>query len=293
MKKIVIAGGTGFIGAYISQRFREKGYFVKIISRGENYVPWIEKKMVNVLEEAELVINLAGKTINCRYTEQNKKAIIDSRVTSTSMIGKAISLCEIPPKLWINASATGIYNSAILKPANEDEKILGDNFLADVVRSWEQALFNFKFPKTRQIALRTSVVLGKNGGALKPLSLLTKLRLGGMQGDGKQMMSWIHIEDYFRILLYAMENESFTGIVNATSPEPISNKLFMSTMRKILHIRHGLNAPEFAIRLSAKFIGIEPELILNSSWVEPKRLIDAGFIFTFPKLSLALDDLFY
>jgi len=293
MKKIVISGGTGFIGTYLTKRFKEKGYFVRIISRSQNSIPWDEQEIAKVLEDSELIINLAGKTINCRYTDQNKKEIVDSRVNSTLMIGNAIKACKVPPKLWINASATGIYSSTNPILATEGSTSLGTDFLAEVVKIWEQTFFDFKLSNTRQIALRTSVVLGKNGGALKPLALLTRLRLGGMQGSGNQKMSWIHMEDYFRILLFALENNSLKGIINATSPEPISNKLFMSTLRKTLHIRFGLNAPEIAIRLGSKLIGIEPELILNNSYVEPKRLIDTGFSFTFPKLSLALDELLY
>lgn len=293
MKKIVIAGGTGFIGNYLTKRFAEKGYFVKIIARSPGCVPWNVPEMIKVLDGAELVVNLAGKSINCRYTEANKKEIVDSRVNSTRMIGMTIQMCKNPPKLWINASATGIYNSNGIGPATEYNFTVGNDFLAEVVEVWEQTFFEFKNSQTRQIALRTSVVLGRNGGALKPLALLTRLGLGGMQGDGKQMISWIHIEDYFRILIFVLENDSLSGIINATSPEPLSNKLFMSTIRKILHVRYGLNAPAFAIKFVSKLIGVESTLILNSSNVVPLRIQDAGFSFTFPKLSLALDELLY
>ena len=156
---------------------------------------------------------------------------------------------------------------------------------------WEKTFFDFQLSDTRQVALRTSVVMGKNGGALTPLVWLTRFGLGGRQANGNQMFSWIHIEDYFRVLLFVLENETLTGVINCTSPEPLSNRLFMRTLRRIMHVRIGLNAPEFAIKIGAKLIGTEPELILNSSYVIPKRLVDAGFKFSFPKLSLALDEL--
>ena len=291
MKKVVIAGGTGFIGTYLSQRFLEKGFFVKIVSRTSELTSWNDSDLKKVLEGAEMIINLSGRNINCRHTVTNCKEIIDSRINTTNMIGEAIMSCENPPKLWINASATGIYRSSIHHPMTEMETEIGTDFLAKVVSVWEKTFFDFKLPITRQIALRTSVVLGKNGGALSPLVWLTRFRLGGMQGDGNQLFSWIHIEDYFRVLLFVLENESIAGVINCTSPEPLSNRLLMRTLRRIMHVRIGLNAPEFAIKVAAKFIGTEPELILNSSYVLPKRLVDAGFKFSFPKLSLALDEL--
>jgi uncharacterized protein (TIGR01777 family) len=291
MKKVVIAGGTGFIGTYLSQRFLEKGYFEKIVSRNSELVSWNENDLKRVLEGAELVINLAGKNINCRHTDSNRKAIIDSRINTTRMIGNAIQACENPPKLWINASAVGIYKPSVHRGMTEDETETGTDFPAQVVTAWEKTFFDFKLTKTRQIALRTSVVLGKNGGALTPLIWLTRFGLGGMQGKGNQVFSWIHIEDYFRVLLFAIENTNLSGVINCTSPEPLPNRLFMRTLRRIMHIRIGLNAPELAIKLGAKLIGTEPELILNSSYIVPKRLVDAGFKFSFPQLSLALDEL--
>jgi uncharacterized protein (TIGR01777 family) len=291
MKKVVIAGGTGFIGKYIAQRFLEKGYFVKIVSREPDQTSWNENDLKKVLEGAELIINLAGKNINCRHTEANRKAIIDSRISTTQMIGLAIKACKNPPKLWINASANGIYLPSVNHAMSESETTFGTNFLAEVVSAWEKSFFDFQLIETRQIALRTSVVLGKNGGALTPLIWLTRFGLGGHQANGNQQFSWIHIEDYFRVLIFALENETLVGVINCTSPEPLPNRLFMRTLRCIMHVRIGLNSPEFAIKLAAKIIGTEPELILNSSCVVPKRLIDAGFKFSFPKLSLALDEL--
>lgn len=291
MKKVILAGGTGFIGSYLSKRFLESGYEVLIVSRNKNHIHWNEKELIDAFEGAEMVINLAGKSINCRHTEVNRKTIISSRVITTSLIGNAFLASKNPPRLWINASAAGIYRPSHHQPMTETEKDLGTDFLSEVVNLWEKTFFDFKLPTTRQVALRTTVVLGKDGGALQPLVLLCKIGLGGKQASGKQMFSWIHLEDYFRILQFILKNNSIEGILNCTSPEPVSNKTFMKALRETLHIPVGLPAPEFAIKIGAKLIGTEPELILNSSFVIPKKLNDAAFRFNFPYINAALNDL--
>jgi uncharacterized protein len=293
MKKVVIAGGTGFIGSYLTKRFEESGYEVLVISREPNHVSWKPVELTEALECAEMVINLAGKSINCRHDVANRKAILDSRINTTLWIGNAVEACKLAPKLWVNASACGVYKTSHLKVMTEDETELGNDFLADVVREWEKAFFGFQLTETRQVALRTAVVLGRNGGALKPLVMLSRFGLGGKQGDGKQLFSWVHIEDYFQILLFLLRDTSVNNVVNCTSPTPVSNREFMHTLRKVLYVPFGIPAPEFAIRLGAKFIGTEPELILNSSNVIPKRLLDAGFTFKYSTPQQALTDLLY
>ena len=293
MKKVVIAGGTGFIGTYLTKRFEENGYKVFIVSREAKHVSWKPVELIEVLEGAELVVNLAGKNINCRHNAANRKAIIDSRVNTTMWIGNAIEACKMPPKLWVNASASGVYKPSYNKEMTEDETELGNDFLANVVREWEKTFFGYQLTETRQVALRTAVVLGQNGGVLKPLVMLSCFGLGGEQADGKQLFSWIHVEDYFRILLFLLENKTLSNVVNCASPTPVSNKEFMRTLRKTLKVPVGIPAPEFAIRLGAKLIGTEPELILNSSNVIPKRLLEEGFRFKFPSLEFALDDLLH
>jgi uncharacterized protein (TIGR01777 family) len=278
MKKVVIAGGTGFIGNYLVQRFREMGWKVTLISRKGEHVSWYMEDVRQALEGVDIVINLAGKSINCRHTVRNKKAILDSRINTTKIIGEAISNCQQPPKLWINASASAIYKSSSSKPMTEFETDLNDSFLAHVVNEWEKTFFDFKFDFTRQIALRTSVVLGKNGGALLPLVKLSTLGLGGKQGSGTQMFSWIHCEDYFRMILFLYENETTAGVFNCTSPCPVTNKEFMRELRKKLRIPFGISAPEFVVRLGAKIIGIEPELILDSHFYYPNDCPNRDFL---------------
>ncbi|MFZ4725253.1 MAG: TIGR01777 family oxidoreductase [Paludibacter sp.] len=291
MKKIVIAGGTGFIGRYLSSRFSEIGYKVLIVSRQPEHVSWEIDDLVEALEGAEFVLNLAGKSINCRHNITNRKSILESRITTTSLIGNALLTCKNPPKLWINASATGVYKPSVVHPMIEDETELGSDFLAEVVTEWEKVFFEFQLPATRQVALRTSVVLGKNEGALLPLVWLTRLGLGGKQASGNQMFSWIHLEDYFRIVLFLSENNSLEGVYNCTSPNPLSNKEFMRSLRNAIHIPFGIPAPKFAIEIGAKVIGTEPELLLNSSFVIPERLQTAGYQFKYPTIDKALDNL--
>ena len=291
MKKIVIAGGSGFIGSYLSARFLALGHSVFIVSRQSGDVAWQHNDLVETFEKADLVINLAGKTINCRHNETNRKAILDSRINSTKLIGNAISVCKQAPKLWINASAAGIYKPSITHPATEEEQAVGTNFMAEVVARWENEFFGFQLSKTRQVALRTSVVLGLNGGALQPLVWLTRFGLGGKQADGNQIFSWIHLEDYFRIIQFLMDETSLHGIVNCTSPNPLTNKDFMHSLRKRLKVPFGIPAPRWTIEIGARLIGTEPELLLNSSYVVPKRLIDAGFRFNFPQIDSALENL--
>ena len=291
MKKVVIAGGTGFIGSYLARRFKETGHTVLIVSREPGYVSWKPIDLTEALDDAEIVINLAGKSINCRHTPDNRKAILDSRINPSIWIGNAILACENPPKLWINGSACGIYKSSFDYAMTESETELGDDFLAGVVRQWEKVFFGFSLPDTRKVALRTSVVLGKNGGALQPLVWLSRMGLGGKQARGNQIFSWIHIEDYFRVLQFIIENDSINGILNCTSPQPLNNKEFMKSLRKTLHVRVGIPAPKIGLYLGAKFIGTEPDLILNSSFVIPKRLMEADFKFKYPAIEKALADL--
>jgi hypothetical protein len=291
MKKVVIAGGTGFIGSYLTTRFREEGFVVRTVSRSGKDIPWKSDDLTKAFESADLILNLAGKNINCRHTEANKKAIIKSRTGTTQLIGEAIKACHTPPKLWINASAAGIYKSSYSTAMTEAETKLNHDFLGKVVSKWEKSFFEFRLASTRQIALRTSVVLGKNGGALTPLVKLSRIGLGGQHANGKQMFSWIHIEDYFQILLFFVENPTLQGIFNCTSPYPLTNKDFMRELRNTLHVPFGIPAPEFAINIGARIIGTEPSLLLSSSFIVPKRLIDAGYQFKFPKANQALDNL--
>jgi uncharacterized protein (TIGR01777 family) len=290
MRKVVIAGGTGFIGAYLKMRFAEYGYLVTIISRNGVH-NWDHENLVSSINSSDVLINLSGKSINCRHTEANKKEILHSRIQSTERLCNAIAACLNPPKLWINASAAGIYEPSIEYVNTEDSGKYGTSFLAHVVLEWEKVFFSCKLPKTRKVAMRTSVVLGKDGGALKPLISITKLGLGGIQGNGNQIFSWIHIEDFFQQILYIFEHEPIHGAINASSPLPISNSYLMSVLRSKLKIPFGLPAPRVALKFGAFLMGTESDLILESVNISPKKLVEAGFVFKYPSIESALDSL--
>jgi len=290
--KIVIAGGTGLIGTYLNDRFSEQSDNVLIVSRIKGHVSWNHQELINALEGADLLINLAGKTINCRHTTKNKAAILKSRIETTDILGKAVLACNNPPRLWINASASAIYSADVKEPAIESSTQLANDFLADVVKEWEKKFFSFQLSQTRQLALRTSVVLSSNGGAFVPLSLLTKFGLGGKQGSGNQKFSWIHIEDYYRLILFLMNNP-LKGIINCTSPHPISNSELMLAFRKCYGVKFGLPAPAFAIKIGAAIIGTESSLLSNSSWLYPQSLLNSNFEFKFPFIENAITDLMY
>ncbi|MEI6946229.1 TIGR01777 family oxidoreductase [Paraflavisolibacter sp. H34] len=291
MSKIVIAGGTGFLGQFLASRFRSEGNEVVILSRKAGNVHWGDQQgIINTLDRADVVINLAGKSVNCRYTEKNKREILQSRVETTRALGTAIAACPHPPKLWINSSTATIYRHAEDRPMTEAEGETGTGFSVQVAREWEQAFFGFALPQTRQIALRTAIVLGR-GGALQPLKTLACLGLGGKQGSGRQMVSWIHIEDLYRIIRFLVEQEELEGVFNCSAPEPVTNASFMRSLRQALHRNIGLPAPAWLLEIGAVFIGTETELILKSRWVLPDRLQKRGFKFAYSSLQPALEQI--
>lgn len=246
--------------------------------------------MIYALENAALVINLAGKSINCRFTQKNKKAILESRINTTQWIGEAIVACKQPPPLWINASTASVYKEND-SPHTENDNSDKDDFLAGVARKWEEVFFSFQSPTTRMAALRFGQVLGNSGGSLPILARLSRLGLGGRQGSGHQMVSWIHLEDLFRITMFLAGNESLSGIFNCTSPTPVNNLSFMKTLRNVMHVPFGLPAASWMVRAGAYIIGTEPRLILDSVWVLPERLMNTGFSFEFETLQEALEDI--
>ena len=290
--KIIIAGGTGFIGRFLAYQFRQRGDKVIIISRNKGDVLWSDREgITGALEGADLVINLAGKSVDCRYHEKNRRAILDSRVNTTKVIGEAILTCQKPPSLWINSSTATIYRHAEDRPMTEADGELGNGFSVNVAKQWEQSFFDFQLSGTRQVALRIAIVLGKDGGVIQPLMRLTKFGLGGKQGKGTQIFSWIHIEDLFRIILFVMEHKEVCGVVNCSSPEPVTNEILMKSMREVLHVGIGLPCPEWLLKIGAVLIRTEPELIVKSRWVLPDRLLKSGYQFSYPSLMPALKNI--
>jgi uncharacterized protein (TIGR01777 family) len=291
-QKVVIAGGTGFIGAYLEQQFKQAGYAVKIISRQQGHVSWDNQQALTAaLEDASLLINLAGKAINTRFTEANKKALIESRIHTTTVLGNALLRCKRPPELWINASGAHIYGLSEDHAMTEQDPLSDHPFTALLAQQWEEAFFDFKLPATRQAALRLSIVLGKDGGVLMPYKWLARLGLGGTQASGRQMFSWVHLEDLYRIILFLQSHKELQGAFNVAAPEAVSNRQLMRSLRKTMHMPVGIPAPAFLIRIGGTIIGTEPDLLLGSMWVRPERLEQAGFHFAFPGLEAALQNL--
>ncbi|WP_340372769.1 TIGR01777 family oxidoreductase [Peribacillus sp. FSL E2-0218] len=291
LKKVVLAGGTGFVGQYFEQHFRNLGYEVVIISRQTPHIGWDDRKGIReAIDNSEMLINLAGKTVNCRYNEKNRKEILESRTDTTEVLGLAVEQCGNPPSLWINSSTATIYRHAEDKPMTEGNGEIGSGFSVDVAKAWERSFFRFQLPETRQIALRIAIVLG-NGGVMTPYRNLVKFGLGGRQGSGNQKFSWIHIEDLFNIVLFLKQNEGLEGVFNCSAPNPVTNRELMAQLRQAMNKKMGMPCPEPLLTMGAFFMGTETELILKSRWVKPERLIKEGYAFTFNHLDEALEQI--
>ncbi len=312
-KKIIIAGGTGFMGQEMTKYFGKENKIIILTRKIENtknnrnrynslskedlrnvqFIQWDGQTMgewTKEIENADLIINLAGRTVNCRYTEKNKKEIFDSRTDSVKAIGEAIRQCPSPPKLWINASSATIYRHATDKPQDEYSKEFHDGFSVQVCKLWEETFFEQITPHTRKVALRMAITLGP-GGVLIPYFNLLKFGLGGRQGNGKQMYSWVHIEDTCRMIEWISDNDTIEGVYNCSSPGPVTNKEFMKCLRLASGQKIGLPAYEWMLKIGATLIGTETELILKSRWVLPTKILETGFRFKYPLLKDAFADI--
>lgn len=297
-ERIVITAANGFMGRYLASFLKEK-YEVVGLVRSENNQPaegveyqlWDGKNLgtwQGTLEGAKCVINLAGKSVDCRYTEENKAAIYASRLESTSAIGQAIDLCDNPPELWINAASATIYRHSEEDAMTEEQGELGTGFSVDVCQRWERSFFDFTYTNVRQIAIRTAIVLGDDGGALPPLLNLVRAGLGGAQGKGNQMFSWISIHDFCRSIAFMLDEKQLSGPVNVSAPNPVRNTQLMAILRRHLGRTIGLPTPTWLLKLGARMIKTETELILKSRFVIPEKLILNGFKFDYPHLEQAL-----
>jgi uncharacterized protein len=293
-KKIVIAGGTGFIGKYLKHEFEGMGYDVLVVSRKEGDVQWTNlHAIVAALENAEVVINLAGKSVDCRYNDKNKAEIIRSRIETTQLLGEAIGKCITPPALWINSSTATIYRHAEDRPMTEDNGDIGTGFSVHVATNWEKTFFDFQLQRTRQVALRMAIVLGKDGGVVKAFLNLVKFGLGGRQGNGKQIFSWVHIADVHDIILFVMKHKELSGVYNCSAPNPVTNEILMKTFREKTNTKISLPSPAWILRIGAVIIRTETELILKSRWVIPEKLLKAGYVFKYSFLDEALENILH
>nr|WP_072329491.1 MULTISPECIES: TIGR01777 family oxidoreductase [unclassified Paenibacillus] len=268
------------------------GYQVLIISRQPGHIAWHDKSgIVSALEQAELLINLAGKSVNCRYNEANKQAILESRTETTEALGEAVLACAKPPALWLNSSTATIYRHAEDRPMTEEGGELGSGFSVDVAKAWEKAFFSFRLPSTRQAALRIAIVLGPGGGVMTPYRNLVRFGLGGVQGSGNQKFSWIHVEDLYGIIRFLQQREDLSGIFNCSAPYPVTNRELMKQLRTAMNRKLGLPAARWMLEVGAYALKTETELILKSRWVIPERLMQEGYTFTFERLETALRDI--
>ena len=297
--KIIIAAGTGFLGKNLEQYFAAKGHHVYILTRNpkrRNEFHWDARNLgewKNLLENADVLINLAGKSVDCRYTPKNKQEIYDSRINSTNVLQQAVDQCRSKPKIWLNASSATIYIHSETQVNTEENGIVGDDFSMNICKNWEQEFFKTNTEKVRKVALRTSIVLGSNGGAFPKMKMLTKFGLGGKQGRGNQNVSWIHIEDFCRAVEHLIDQEHISGAINITAPNPLSNEAFMKKLRQEMKIPFGLNAAVWQLEIASVFLKTETELLLKSRNVYPEKLVKSGFFFTYPTIEMALEDLIH
>jgi uncharacterized protein (TIGR01777 family) len=306
--KIILAGGTGFLGKALQQFYCDQATEIIVLSRSVNtfaqrkpscsvvrHAYWPNKlngdrSWMQEFEGADFVINLAGKNVNCRYNDANKKEILESRVDATNAIAEAIRQCATPPKLWINLSSATVYRHAEDRPQNEFTGEIGDGFSEDVVRAWEKA-FAQEVGDVRKVTMRLGIVLGNGEGVIPRLKNLVRFGLGGKHGNGRQMVNWIHVGDFLRIVEWFRTHPETKSAYNIVSPNPVTNAEMMRTLRKTMGMPFGLPAPEWMLSIGAWLIGTETELLLKSRWVEPKRLVDEGYKFQFPVMEMALKDL--
>jgi uncharacterized protein len=311
-KKIILAGGNGFLGAGLIDYFGEDNDIV-VLTRSKNmnesfnnafgFVPshtsrvtWIHwdgqtlSGWEQTLEHADILINLAGKTVNCRYTEVNKKAILDSRVNATNALANAVKGLSYPPSLWINVASATYYSDARQHPMDEFTGQTGTTFSEQVCQTWEGTFNQIALPATRKAILRMAIVLGP-GSALIPLLNLVKTGMGGPQGDGNQMVSWVHLQDVCRMIPWLYEHPEQAGTFNCSAPHAVTNRAFMESIRQVTNTPIGLPMPTWLLKLGTRLIGTEPELVLKSRWVAPTRLSQAGFTFDYPHLLPALQQI--
>ena len=299
--KIVIAGGSGYLGRVLAGHFARQSRPVVVLSRQKRpdsgavrYVPWDGETLgpwARELDGADAVINLAGRSVNCRYNERNKREIYESRLRPTKAVGQGIVVCANPPPVWLNASSATIYRHAPEAAADEATGEPGEGFSVDVCQQWEKTMFEFPLPRTRKVALRITIVFGPAGDAFKVFRRLVNFGLGGTMGPGTQYMSWIHEEDFARAVEFVIGNEKLKGPVNLAAPNPLPNQEFMRVFRQVCRRPVGLPAANWMLGIGARLLGTETELILKSRRVVPGKLNAYGFQFKYPEWRAALENI--
>ncbi|MEW2262914.1 DUF1731 domain-containing protein [Streptomyces sp. NPDC047853] len=305
--KIVIPGGTGQVGTVLKRAWTAAGHEVVVLSRrsrrpGE--VPWDGRTPGDWFKEidgSDLVVNLAGRSVNCRYTPANLRAMRDSRVHSARVVGEAIAAAAEPPRVWLQMSTATVYAHRFDAPQDEATGVLGGrepdvpaywSYSVDIARAWEGALERADTPHTRKVALRSAMVMSPDrGGVLDVLLWMARLGLGGPVAGGAQYVSWIHERDFVRALDFLAARDDLTGPVNLAAPAPLPQRAFMRALRQARGVPVGLPATRWMAELGALVLRSDTELLLKSRRVVPGRLLDAGFAFDHPAWPRAAEDL--
>ncbi|GGC12671.1 NAD-dependent epimerase [Parapedobacter defluvii] len=300
-RKIVIAGGSGALGSLLINAWKDEEVDLVVLTRQRKaqegrvrYVWWDARSPGQWEQEVEgsaLVINLVGKSVNCRYTGKNKAEIIRSRVDATRILGEVIGRLKRPPELWINAGSAAIYGNAGLVVKTEDDMAFGKGFSPEVCKQWEQAFFSAETPQTRKVFLRIGMVLQHGRGVLKPFVNLARFGLGGTIGSGEQYMTWLHEVDFVRLIAWIVEHQQVQGVIHASSPYPVNNRDFMKAIRTALGVPFGFPHYEWSTKFGAWLIGTESELVLSGRRVVSNVLQEEGFVFRYPEIQEALRQL--
>ena len=293
--KIVIPGGSGQVGTILARHFHAAGHSVTVVSRNPQPAPWRTTTWEDPseFEASDVCINLAGRSVNCRYTPANRRAIYDSRIESTRRLQQTIASLNCPPRLWLNASTATIYRHSLDREMDEATGESGGNepgapdtwnFSIDVAKSWEAAFFEKETPRTRKVALRSAMTFSPGRrGVFDVLSTIVRCGLGGPQGPGTQYVSWIHETDFVRAVDLLIDRDDIAGVVNLASPHPLPNREFLQILRDAWGIRIGLPIPRWMLEFGTFALRTESELVLKSRRVTPGRLLDAGFKFQYPE----------
>jgi uncharacterized protein (TIGR01777 family) len=308
--KIAIPGGTGQVGTLLARAFHKDGHEVVVFGRQspkpaswrvEQWNPADASGWQDELDGADVVINLAGRSVNCRYTPQNRKEIIQSRVESVKAVGRALSSAKRPPRVWLQTSTATIYAHTYGRPNDEATGVIGGReadapdawrFSIEVAKAWENALDEVPTPGTRKVKLRSAVIMSPDrGGIFDTLLGLVRRGIGGTSGDGRQYVSWIHEADFVRAIYFLIERDDMDGVVNLASPHPLPNRDFMADLRRAWGTEIGLPSAEWMLRIGAVFLRTETELVLKSRRVVPGRLLSEGFSFEYPNWRDAAQDL--
>jgi hypothetical protein len=308
--KIVVPGGSGQVGTLLARSFHRDGHEVVVLSRRPRREPWrvvawdgaAHGRWCDEIDGSDVVINLAGRSVNCRYDAANREEILESRVRSTRAVGETIAAASSPPRVWLQASTATIYAHRYDAANDERSGVIGGlepgapetwRFSIDVARAWEDTFDQALTPRTRKVSLRSAMTMSPDaGGVFDTLMWLVRRGLGGRAGDGRQFVSWIHGDDFVRAIEWLIAHEDVSGVVNVAAPNPLPNAEFMRALREASGIRFGLPSSRWMLELGAVFIRTETELILKSRRVVPARLLDRGFTFRFPRWRDAARDLY-